>query len=143
MAPEGASDCANEWLPLVLYDASVFAGWRRPTSTHFSLGLNTQTIGGRCCCWNIFFGGKTKESAGKKQAETARELSMVRLEKQEVETMMSLDLQAAKEIIAALDKEIPRLEKLDSERRRLRAEKLIWEQERAELIEWGKEAEIL
>jgi chemotaxis regulatin CheY-phosphate phosphatase CheZ len=68
---------------------------------------------------------------------------MVRLEKQEVETMMGLDLQAAEETIAALDKEIPRLEKLDSEIRQLRAEKVLWEEERAELIERGKEAEIL
>ena len=45
---------------------------------------------------------------------------MVRLEKQEVKTMMGLDLQAAEKIIAALDKEIPRLEKLDSEVRQPR-----------------------
>jgi hypothetical protein len=82
-------------------------------------------------------------AAGKKQAEMARELSMVRLEKQEVETMMGMDLQAAEETIAALDKEIPRLEKLDSEVRQLREEKGIWEQERAELIKRAKEAEIL
>ena len=81
-------------------------------------------------------------TAGKKQAEMARELSMVRLEKQEVETMMGMDLQAAEETIAALDKEIPRLERLDSEVRQLREEKGIWEQERAELIKRGKEAEI-
>ena len=79
-------------------------------------------------------------AAGKKQAEMARELSMV--EKQEVETMMGVDLQAAEETIAALDKEIPRLEKLDSEVRQLRAEREIWEQERAELIEREKEAGI-
>ena len=65
-------------------------------------------------------------AAGKKQAEMARELSMVRLEKQEVETMMGMDLQAAEETIAALDKEIPRLEKLDSEVRQLREERDIW-----------------
>ena len=82
-------------------------------------------------------------AAGKKQAEMARELSMVRLEKQEVETMMGMDLQAAEETIAALDKEIPRLEKLDSEVRQLREERDIWEKERAKLIERGKEAEIL
>jgi hypothetical protein len=82
-------------------------------------------------------------AAGKKQAEMARELSMVRLEKQEVETMMGMDLQAAEETITALDKEIPRLEKLDSEVRQLREEKGIWEQERADLIIRGKEAEIL
>ena len=73
-------------------------------------------------------------AAGKKQAEMARELSMVRLEKQEVETMMGMDLQAAKVTINALDKEIPRIEKLDSEIRQLRAEKGVWEQERAELM---------
>jgi hypothetical protein len=58
-------------------------------------------------------------AAGKKhwQAEMARELSMVLLEKQEVETMMGMDLQAAEETIAALDKEIPRF---DSEVRQLR-----------------------
>ena len=82
-------------------------------------------------------------AAGKRQAEMARELSMVRLEKQEVETMMGMDLQAAEETIAALDKEIPRLENLDSEIRQLHAEKGIWEQERAELIDRGKETEIL
>ena len=83
-------------------------------------------------------------AAGRKQAEMARELSRVRLEKQEVETMMGMDLQAAEETITALDKEIPRLEKLDSEIRQLRAEKGIWERERAELMtERGKEAEIL
>ena len=81
-------------------------------------------------------------AAGKKQAEMARELSMVRLEKQEVETVMGMDLQAAEETITALDKEIPRLEELDSEVRQLREEKGIWEQERAELIERGKEAKI-
>jgi Up-regulated During Septation len=81
-------------------------------------------------------------AAGKKQAEMTRELSMVRLEKQEVETMMGMDLQAAEETIAALDKEIPRLEELDSEIRQLRAEKGVWEQERAELMERVKEAEI-
>lgn len=82
-------------------------------------------------------------AAGKKQAEMARELSMVRLEKQEVETMMGMDLQAAEETIAALDKEIPRLEMLDSEVRQLREEKGIWEQERADLKEREKEVEFL
>ena len=82
-------------------------------------------------------------AAGKKQAEMARELSMVRLEKQEVETRMGMDLQTAKETIAALDEEIPRLEKLDSEIQQLREEKGLWEEERAELIERGKEEEIL
>jgi chromosome segregation ATPase len=82
-------------------------------------------------------------AVGKKQAEMARELSMIQLEKQEVETMMGMDLQAAEETIAALEKEIPRLEDLDSEVRQLREEKGRWERERAELMERGKEAEVL
>ena len=47
--------------------------------------------------------------------------------------MIGMDPQAAEETTAALDKEILRLEKLDSEVRQLRAEKGIWERERAEL----------
>ena len=82
-------------------------------------------------------------AAGKKQAEMARELSMIRLEKQEVETMMGMDLQAAEETIAALEKEIPRLEELDSEVRHLREEKGSWERERLELNDRGREAELL
>ena len=82
-------------------------------------------------------------AAGKKQAEMARELSMMRLEKQEVETIMGMDLQAAEETIVALEKEIPRLEELDSEVRQLREEKGTWEWERTELEERGREAEAL
>lgn len=50
--------------------------------------------------------------AVKKESDMLRELSMVQLEKQEVETLMGMDLQAAEETIAALEKEIPRLESL-------------------------------
>ena len=80
-------------------------------------------------------------AAGKKQAEMARELSMIRLEKQEVETIMGMDIQAAEDTISALRKEIPRLDKLDLEVRQLREEKGKWERERAELKERGKEVE--
>jgi len=69
-------------------------------------------------------------AAGKKQAEMTRELSLMKLEKQEVETMMGMDIQAAEETIAALEKEIPRLEELDSEVRQLRQEKSSWERDR-------------
>jgi chemotaxis regulatin CheY-phosphate phosphatase CheZ len=69
-------------------------------------------------------------AAGKKQVEMTRELSLMKLEKQEVETMMGMDIQAAEETIAALEKEIPRLEVLDSEVRQLRQEKSSWEKDR-------------
>ncbi|KAF8204781.1 hypothetical protein BJ912DRAFT_939289 [Pholiota molesta] len=74
-------------------------------------------------------------NAGKKQAEMARELSMLQLEKQEVETMMGMDLQAAEETIAAMEKEIPRLEELDNEVKDLR--------EKEELRERAEKAEML
>ena len=41
IAPEGARDSANEWLSLMLYDGSVFTGWRRLKSTRFSLGVKS------------------------------------------------------------------------------------------------------
>lgn len=73
--------------------------------------------------------------AGKKQAEMARELSLLQLEKQEVETMMGLELQNAEDTISALEKELPRLEGLDSEVQQLLEEKRMWEEERAQLQE--------
>ncbi|KAJ3488781.1 hypothetical protein NLJ89_g11582 [Agrocybe chaxingu] len=81
--------------------------------------------------------------SGKKQAEMTRELSLMRLEKQEVETVMGMDLQAAEETIAALEKEIPRLEELNEEVQTLRKEKSAWEEEREELEERGRQVEIL
>lgn len=74
-------------------------------------------------------------AAGKKQAEMARELSLLQLEKQEVETMMGLELQNAEDTISALEKELPRLEGLDFEVQQLLEEKRVWEEERAQLQE--------
>ncbi|KAF9006672.1 Up-regulated during septation-domain-containing protein [Cyathus striatus] len=54
-------------------------------------------------------------AASRKQAEMSRELSMMKLEKQEVETMIGMELQSAEETISALQQEIPRIEKLDAE----------------------------
>ena len=74
-------------------------------------------------------------TAGKKQAEMTRELSVIRLEKQEVEVLMAMDLQSAEETINALEKELPKLEGLDEEVRRLEEEKRIWQEERSRLEE--------
>ena len=73
--------------------------------------------------------------ASKKQTDMARELSMTKLEKEEVETTLGMDLQAAEETIAALEKEIPRLEEVSVEVHRLRQEKRACEMEKAELME--------
>ena len=73
--------------------------------------------------------------ASRRQAGITRELSMMKLEKEEVETTLGMDLQAAEETIATLEKEIPRLEALNAEVQQLRREKDSWEMERAQLIE--------
>ncbi|KAJ3573692.1 hypothetical protein NP233_g2264 [Leucocoprinus birnbaumii] len=82
-------------------------------------------------------------AATKQQAELSRELSMVQLEKQEVETMRDFDLQAAQETILALEAELPRLEGLDAERRGLLQEKEEWERERSRLEERSNQVESL
>ncbi len=73
-------------------------------------------------------------SAGKKQAEMARDLQLLRLEKQKVETMMGMDLQNAQDTIVALEKEVPKSEEMDAEHKALIEEKTAWEEERAELL---------
>lgn len=73
--------------------------------------------------------------ASKKQTDMARELLMVRLEREEVETTLGMDLQAAEETIIALEKGIPRLEEVNLEVQRLRQEKGAWEVERTHLME--------
>ncbi|KIL70322.1 hypothetical protein M378DRAFT_175588 [Amanita muscaria Koide BX008] len=69
-------------------------------------------------------------AAGKKQAELQRDLSLLRLEKQEVSTSMTLELQGAEETISALERELPRLENLEQQHLE---EKKQWEEERAQL----------
>jgi predicted nucleic acid-binding Zn-ribbon protein len=82
-------------------------------------------------------------AAGKKQAEMSRELSLMKLEKEEVETMMGMDLQSAEDTISALEKELPRLEGLDAEVQQLEEEKSQWEEERAHLEERAQQVEVL
>ncbi|KAG5648765.1 hypothetical protein DXG03_000113 [Asterophora parasitica] len=82
-------------------------------------------------------------AAGKKQVEMTRELSLLRLEKDEVETLMGMDLQNAEEKIKALEREVPRLEEMDLEVRELREEKVAWEEEKARLEEQGTHVDLL
>ena len=71
-------------------------------------------------------------AAGKKQAELQRELSVLRLEKQEVETTMALELQSAEETISALEQELPKLESLEQQHL---DDRNLWEEERIRLEE--------
>ncbi|KAH0587985.1 hypothetical protein H2248_006729 [Termitomyces sp. 'cryptogamus'] len=72
-------------------------------------------------------------AAGKKQAELTRELSMMKLEKAEVETIMGIDLQNAEETIKALQKETSQLEELDVTMKKLQEEKRTWLEEKIRL----------
>ncbi|KXN89440.1 hypothetical protein AN958_05602 [Leucoagaricus sp. SymC.cos] len=82
-------------------------------------------------------------TASKQQADLTRELSLVKLEKQEVETMAALDLQAAEETILALEEDLPRLEGLDAEVQGLLQEKEEWEKERSKLEGRSSQVELL
>lgn len=82
-------------------------------------------------------------AAGKKQVELTRELSMMKLEKQEVETLMGMDLQSAEEKIKAFEDEIPRLRKRDFEFQELYEEKVALEGEKVGLLEQAKQVEVL
>ncbi|KAL0950197.1 hypothetical protein HGRIS_010189 [Hohenbuehelia grisea] len=82
-------------------------------------------------------------AASKKQAEMARELSLLQLEKQEVETRLGIELQSAEDTIGALEKELPRLEGLDSQLNELLEEKESWGRERTNLQQRVKEADEL
>jgi chromosome segregation ATPase len=81
--------------------------------------------------------------SSKIQAELKKELSHIRLEKQEVETMLGLELQTAEDTIKALEQELPRLEGLDREVKSLRQEKTEWEEERGLLEEQAQEIPVL
>lgn len=83
------------------------------------------------------------EVATKMQAETKREISHLRLEKTEVETSMSMELQAAADTISAMESELHRLEALDSQVNKLTEEREEWIKERIELEETRKEVELL
>ncbi|KAK7470289.1 hypothetical protein VKT23_001721 [Stygiomarasmius scandens] len=82
-------------------------------------------------------------AAGKKQAELARDLSLLRLEKEEAVTMLQMELQTAEETIGALEKELPKLEGLDQELEELRVQQRTWEEERRRLSDKESEVENL
>ena len=81
--------------------------------------------------------------ASRKQAEMVRELSHLRLEKEEVETMLGMDLQSAEETILALEKELSRIESLDAQLKDLLTQRATWEKERIALTERIRQLEAL
>lgn len=81
--------------------------------------------------------------ANQKQAEMARELSHLRLEKEQVETTMGMELQTAEETVAALEQEFPRLEELNMKCQELLEERAQWEKDKTLLAAREKEVERL
>jgi DNA repair exonuclease SbcCD ATPase subunit len=81
--------------------------------------------------------------ANKKQAEMSRELSHLRLEKQEVETMMDMELQSAEETIRALRKGLSGLESQEVQLTELLQERTVWEKDRIALAEQTQQVEAL
>ncbi|KAJ4479187.1 Up-regulated during septation-domain-containing protein [Lentinula aciculospora] len=83
--------------------------------------------------------------ASKKQAEATRELNMLKLEKDQVETMLGMELQTAQEKTASLENEV--LPELETEVENLKQEKDYWEQERdahqGEKTRWENERTML
>ncbi|KAG1873560.1 Up-regulated during septation-domain-containing protein [Suillus subalutaceus] len=81
--------------------------------------------------------------ANQKQAEMARELSHLRLEKEQIETTMGMELQTAEETVAALEQEFPRLEELNVKCQELLEERAQWEKDKILLAAREKEVERL
>ncbi|KAJ7223959.1 Up-regulated during septation-domain-containing protein [Mycena rebaudengoi] len=69
-----------------------------------------------------------------KQAELARELAAARKETEEVEAARAEELRSAEDTIAALERELPRLEGMDEEMQTLAREKAVWAEERAAMV---------
>ncbi|KAJ6458632.1 Up-regulated during septation-domain-containing protein [Mycena vitilis] len=69
-----------------------------------------------------------------KQAELVRELAAARAEKDAVESARADELRHAQDTIAALERELPRLEGMDEEMQTLVREKAAWAEECAALI---------
>ncbi|KAG2135707.1 Up-regulated during septation-domain-containing protein [Suillus bovinus] len=83
----------------------------------------------------------TIPSRTRNKPEMARELSHLRLEKEQVETTMGMELQTAEETVAALEQEFPRLEELNAKCQELLEERAQWEKDKTQLAAREKEVE--
>lgn len=81
--------------------------------------------------------------AQEKHTEATRELAMLRLEKEQVETSLGMDLQAAEDTISVLERDVARMEEVEAQLRALEEEREEWLQERAELEEKRREVDLL
>ena len=92
---------------------------------------------------NLRAATESLNAANKKNAELARELSHLRLEKEQMETTMSMELQNAEETVNALENELPRFEEIQARCDELTREHAQWEEDRQMLAAREREVERL
>ncbi|KAF9814377.1 hypothetical protein IEO21_05111 [Rhodonia placenta] len=83
------------------------------------------------------------EAATAKQAEMVRDLSLLKLEKDQVETTLGMDLQTAEDTISMLGQEASKVGEVEARLQELEAERDAWEADRAELEERRREVDTL
>ncbi|KZT05616.1 uncharacterized protein LAESUDRAFT_743869 [Laetiporus sulphureus 93-53] len=83
------------------------------------------------------------EAAAATQADMARDLSVSRLEKEQVETSLGMDLQAAQDSIVAFERQLKKMDDMAAQLRFLESEKVRWDQDREELEERRRQADTL
>ena len=92
---------------------------------------------------NLRAATESLNAANKKNAELARELSHLRLEKEQMETTMSMELQNAEDTASALQRELPQFEELQAHCDELTREHAQWEEDRQALAEREQQVERL
>ncbi|KAL4247077.1 hypothetical protein ABKN59_001391 [Abortiporus biennis] len=83
------------------------------------------------------------EAANAKQAEMARELSLLKLEKEQVEMTLGMELETARDTITSLERESGTSEALEARLREVDSERTEWMRDRSELEERRKEVDTL
>ncbi|OCH95907.1 hypothetical protein OBBRIDRAFT_444192 [Obba rivulosa] len=83
------------------------------------------------------------EAAQAKQTEAMRELALIKLEKEQVETSLSMDLQEAEDTISALERDVGRIEDVEAQLGALEEERQEWLRDRVELEDKRQQVDLL
>lgn len=83
------------------------------------------------------------QEANAKRSELSREVSMLHLEKEQIETMLGMDVQAAEDTIQALEREATRMGTVDVQVKAFEEEREAWMRDRIELEERRQEVDSL
>jgi predicted nucleic acid-binding Zn-ribbon protein len=82
-------------------------------------------------------------SAEEERAKVTQELSRIRLEKEQIETMMGMELQSAEDKVVAMEEDISALRESDAQLRELLEERTTWERDRVALMDRSRQVEDL